>query len=228
MKINQINCGTSAKNTGFGKCAFDLGFARKFLRVSDENHVFTQEEVDELEDTLRAMILNPPASRLYPYPNWEQITDNSDEIAYATLGYGRKTPGSQGFNDWTFDFLDGAHCAHVAMQSHDGPGVFLVVDSNLRIWGQTVPGGFKGIPMDQTTLKLKIADGTNATKYSVRYIVDPIFFGPNIAVIEKVAGFNPLLLEGLQDVLLETVDTSTATSVKLTAVTGCAQTDSWR
>lgn len=221
-ELNKINCGTEAKNTGTGKCALDLGFIRKHLKVQDDTHVFTPEEIAAIEDTLRDMILADPSERLYPFPNWEQITDNSDELQITTLGYGRKSYGSEGYNDYTFDFLDGAHCAWEALKSHEGVGSYLLVDSNLRLIGQTVDGGLMAIPMDLKVLKPKIATGSAATIYQARFIFDPIYLGTEIGFIDRVPGFNPLLLEGLQDVTLTIAATSTATSVKFTAATGCS------
>jgi len=225
MKIGAINCGTNAKNTGWGKCAFDLGYARKFFKLTDEDQVFTQADYDDWENVLRDLILAGKAQRMYPYPNWEAITDNSGERSFNTLGYGRLTPGAKTFNDWTFDYLDGAHCAYEALASHDGPGSFLVIDSNGRTWAQKVDGGFKGIPMDQITLDLKLADGTANTKYAVRFIVDPMVLRDSLLVLEKIDGFNPLTLQGLQDVDIEVAAGGTTTAPKVTVTTGCGNTD---
>lgn len=223
-ELNKLNCGTDAKNTGTGSCPFDLALVRKFLKVP-KGRSFTAAEIADIEQTLRDGILAAKAQRIYPFPNWEQITDNSEDVQVGTYGYGGKYFGRQGDNDWTFDFVDGALCASKALKSHKGKGYYLIVDSNYRIIGTKVGEELQGVPMLMEVLKPKAADGTNPTKYSARFIFDADYIWDNIGFIDKVAGFNPLLLEGLQDIVLKVYTGSTATSVKLTATTGCDKAD---
>lgn len=224
-EINKLSCGSNAKNTGVSDCPFDLGFIRKHIKVTKDFEM-TPTDVAALQVTLEALLLAPRATRIFPFPNWEQITDNSEDVSLQTYGYGSKSFGRQGDNDWSFDFLDGALCASKNMKTHNGKGYYLLVDSNLRIIGTKVGDNIKGIPMQMQMLKPKAADGTNATKYASRFIFDANYIWDDIAFIDKVSGFNPLLLEGLQDVILRVGPTpGTTSAVKLTATTGCDKAD---
>jgi hypothetical protein len=225
MELNTLKCGTDAKNTGFGDCPFDMSHIRKHIKVP-EGKEFTPAEINDFEATLRAGILAPKSERFYPFPNWEQLSaDNSEDVQVSTFGYGGKAVGRLGDYDATFDFLDGAYCASKALKSHAGKGRYLLVDDNFRIIGTKVGDNLKGIEMTLIVLKPKLANGDGAVKYSARFFFGTDEIWDNIGFVDKIDGFNPLQLEGLQDVVIKAVSTSTTTAVKVTVRAGCDRKD---
>lgn len=223
-ELNKLQCGSDKKNTGFGDCPLDMQFVKKALKVPT-GIAFTAAEILAIEATLRTGILAPKAQRIYPFPTFVQITDNSEEAQVITYGYGAKAFGREGVNDWTFQFLDGALCVSKNLKTHDGPGDYLFVDADGKIFGTKVGDTLKGVPCLMKTIKPKVNDGTNPTVYSVRFIFDPNYIWGNVGFIDRVDGFDPFSLEGLQDIVLTKAAGGTTTAVKLTVTTGCDKLD---
>src|SRR5688572_15636122 len=98
-EINKLNCDDGAKNTGTGDCPFDMGTIMRHLKVP-KGFKMTPVQVAALETTLRTALTAAKGARIYPFPAWEQITDNSEAVQVGSFGYGGKFFGRQGFNDW--------------------------------------------------------------------------------------------------------------------------------
>jgi hypothetical protein len=224
--LNQVVCQSILKNTGYGSCVFDFSKAAGAIRVP-KGKVFTQAELDALRTTLEAMRLAPSKSnRIFPLHGFQAVTDNSEETVFQTLGYGKQVPIRDGNYRWTFQYVDGGMCLHIALRSMNfqGSSEWLFYDDKWQIIGTKKTAsdgnpGLAGVPLTFHVPKWKLNDGANVTAYTVYFDIDSKYLNDSLGFV--IADFNPEEITGLQNIALKQTGASAAGVFKIQALTGC-------
>jgi len=224
--LNQVVCQSILKNTGYGSCVFDFSKAGGAIRMP-KGKVLTQTELAALRTTLDSMRLAASKSnRIFPIHGFQAVTDNSEETVFQTLGYGKQVPIRDGNYRWTFQYIDGGMCLHLALTSMNfsGTSEWLFYDDKWQIIGTKKTAsdgkpGLAGVPLTFHAHKWKLNDGANVTGYMVYFDMDPKYLNSNLGFV--VADFNPEEITGLQNIALQQTGTSSAGVFKIQALTGC-------
>lgn len=226
--LNTLSCVTGgAGNTGVGSCYLDPKNIVGAILLPKGTSFAAADTVDAptLLAALQALsIAALPANRAYPIADFQQITDNSEDVTIQTLGYGGKAVTREGDTDWSFQFIKGGLCLNKALRKFNGqtPDV-MFYDAAGVLYGYKVGTAFRGIPLSlMYTAPLKINDGTNTSIYLVRFVFKPTYLNDSPGFVEGGdTQWGDVV--GLQDVAV--------TATKVTAVitakgkVGCAATD---
>lgn len=208
-------------NTGFGDCVLSFtNVVGAFLVPSGKR--FTPADLADFQATLQASARAAnPRDRIYPIHNLDVPSDNTEDLTIQTTPYGSKYPVREGDYDWTFQFFQGGFCLLKALRSHNGTGKSaLFYDANGVIFGQKIGDELAGIPLVFFWANpWRISDGSNASVYAVRFVFKPRYINDDIGFVD--GGFNPAVIEGLQDVALREGAGSARPALKVTATTGC-------
>lgn len=212
-------------NTGFGDCVLSFtNVVGAFLVPTGRR--FTPAELEDFQATLQdAARAENPRDRIYPIHNLDVPTNNTEDLTIQTTPYGSKYPVREGDYDWTFQFFQGGFCLLKALRSHNGTGkAALFYDANGVIFGQKIGDDLAGVPLVFFWANpWGISDGSNASVYSARFVFKPRYINDDLGVVD--GGFNPAVIEGLQDVALRQATGSARPALKVTATTGCGGDD---
>ncbi len=208
--LNKPICATAFGNTGYGSCFLEPDKFIGAIQVTAD-FAIRQEDVADLMEFLQGKIHAAIGSRVFPYPKFINVTDNTEDITISTTDYGDKIYVKDGFYDWTFRYLAGGVQLHQELSKNQGANkYFLYFDKNNVLYGYTTTVNgekvLKGIPTDQfRALPWRLNTGAEAALYQLRFITDPIYLNQgNLGFLK--ADFNLLDIHGLQDVELSLVD----------------------
>ena len=172
--INKPTCAAVAEgNTGVPSCFQNIGKITGLILV-DKTTTFTPAEVAAFKTTLQTAVLTAGSGRVYPIFRFVEVADNSEDETISTTGYGNKEVANDGSYDWTFRFINGGMClnAHLRKFNSSDKKIMLVDDSNVVYGTLDSTGNVNGLSGRIYTKKLKINDGSNATQYGVRVMLD--------------------------------------------------------
>lgn len=185
MDYNQLNCETSAKNVGFGKCVVDWKIMEGFI-MFDTAKSFTAAELDDIIQTIQDLANSDTKSlRAYPINDVFNWTDNSEDVVIQTSDIGKKIVVRDGDYDWTSQHTKGANCLLEALQSHNGDVHMLYFDKEGKLLGTKRNGLFSTIPVMLHGLSWKTATGSTVAQYLVRHIFNSEYVnGGNAAFVK--------------------------------------------
>ena len=225
--LNKLACTTGVGgNTGITACAFDpdkitgaliapLDFKVTYSE-STAKYTWDAVEYDTAVEALQASTLAVTAKRTYPVWKFSNITDNSESGTVATSGYGDKSYVKEGKYDWSFQLAQsfGSVCFLKRLRMFNemkNYGV-LFFDDKDRIIG-TLTDAADGIA--PLTLEFfhaepfKIADGSNATMYMLRFaLADPSELNDLPAFYELESPASGI--KGIVDVTIKSAAAATA------------------
>lgn len=217
--INEFICLTSAGNTGVVPCFFDpKNIIGAFLTPKG-----AEVDVASLQANLIAKTHAASASaRWYPIYDFETTTDNTEQKVIQTQPTGQKHVVREGFNDWSFDFVQGGLSLLSRIRKQNGSNWdFIFVDAGDPTRGQALIGTvgststkLKAIPSDGMFFwgnPWKLNDGSKITQYQVQFGFKSVYVNDASLVRVAVASFDlPTTVKGLQDVVLSNPSATTA------------------
>lgn len=235
--LNSIFCGTDVKNTGVCDCFFDPKLITGAIFIPKAKVLTATEVLDaNIQDTLEALVQQTKSSRIFPFQNFVNITDNSEDPTQQTFGYGPIETVREGNYNWLFQFRKGGLNLSNALRTFNGLtgkyNVIFIENQNTLIGTSRKDAnddwGLGGIPMEDIyTLPWKANDGTNLSQYATRFVFRPEYINELIA-FKRVATTSYLLSElvGLEDIKLTIVEADEdADTVDVTATTDCGSTN---
>jgi hypothetical protein len=208
-KINKALCASSFGNTGFGDCFLEPAkFVGAFQVPS--NFQIAEADVANLQEFLRNKLIAAIGTRIFPYHNFINVNDSTEDVNITTTDYGAKYINRDGFYDFTFRYLKGGVMLHQEIQKNGGQGKsFLFYDDNGVLYGYKSGGKLKGIPTDIFYVKpWGLPTGADQAKYELRWIINPRYMNKgNLGYIPTAdANFNLFDIGGLQNIALELVN----------------------
>lgn len=222
MDYNQLNCETTTKNVGFGKCVVDWKIMEGFI-LFDTPKSFTSDELEDIIDTIQTLAHSDSKStRAFPITDVFNWTDNSEDVVIQTSDIGKKIVVRDGDYDWTSQHTKGANCLLEALQSHNGDVHLLYFDREGKLLGTKRNGLFSTIPVMLHGLSWKTATGAGVAQYLVRHIFNAEYVNGGNAAFVKCNLADLKGLTGLQDlkfVVNSFNDTTGIANVKI--VTDC-------
>lgn len=229
MSLNKLLCALPGSgNTGTGRCVLDPKFIVGAILLPPGTLIAASDTATPTAFYTKLVALAIaalPINRAYPIGDFEQITDNSEEVTIASLGYGGKYPVREGDTDWSFQFIKGALCLNKNLRKFNGqqPDV-LFIDANGIVYGWKSGTNLRGVPMKFIyTAPFKINDGTNNTIYLVRFCFLPKYLNDMVGFVQPDANNDFSTVAGIDDVALSA--TRAAAVLTVTAAVGCASTD---
>lgn len=200
--VDTIQALAAVKNTGIPKTALDIKNIKGAFLVP-AGTTLTAAQVGTLQSTLVGLAQNASKSaRLYPFANFVDFKDNSEEPVVEKFGYGSRKTVRDGVNDWAYRTEKGAQQLLNAARTFNGDDWdFLFVDNkNVLIGTAWVDGtganGLKAIPcIEFYANPAKNNDGKKNTEYWINFCFNPIFINDEIA---WVADANFDILETIQ------------------------------
>lgn len=235
MDLNKIFCGADIKNTGVCDCFFDPKLLTGAILIPTDK-VLTDTELSDanIQATLEALVEQTQKLRIYPFQNFVNITDNSEDVTQQTFGYGPIETVREGNYNWLFQFRKGGVNLSNALRTFNGlTGKYkvLFIENQNTLIGTSKKDanddwGMGGIPLeDLYTLPWKPNDGTNLAQYATRFVFRPQYINELIA-FKRVSTTSYLLSElvGLTDITLEQVSVD-GNDLVVSATTDCGSTD---
>lgn len=229
MQINSIECASNIRNSGFGSCTFTPGFTKGWFRVGKNFKI--DATVAASPTTLRAymqslLIADDPSQRIYPVHGIKAVTDNSEDTTMQTFADGTQVPVRDGFYNWTYQYIDGGMCLHLALRTWNNTGgLYIWYDQNNTILGtiDTDTDGNRSIVGAEALFyenKWKANDGSNVAAFTSFFSVDSVLLNENLGFIR--AGFNLASLKGLETLVLKQGTIAPAAGVLHVAIAaGC-------
>ncbi len=208
--LNKPICASDYGNTGFGECFFEPDKFIGAIQVP-ANFQIAQSDVATLHEFFMAKIHAAIGTRVFPYPKFITITDNTEDITINTTDYGDKIFIKDGFYDWTFRYLKGGVMLHQEIAKNQGANKYFLFFDKETLIGYKSGSVLKGIPVDQfRALPWRPNTGAEAALYNLRFIIDPIYLNQgNLGYLKvKDMDFNLVDLMGLQDVELKVIETN--------------------
>jgi hypothetical protein len=163
-------------------------------------------------------------SRIYPIYDFLSPKDATEDKIMQQFNTGAKKPVREGYNDWSFQFVQGGVDLLQNLRNFNGSlWDFIFVDSLNRLIGITGSSATKlrAVPSDGGFFwanPWKSNDGTKVTEYMVQFVFNVKYLNNILAFVE--AGFDvQTTINGLQDVNLAVETGGVAGTYKLTAKT---------
>lgn len=222
MEINVPVCQEVYGNSGYGDCAFDPKKIKGAFQVPLD-FVITAADVAGLRVFLQNKVLADPGERIFPYHGFINITDNTEDTQIETTDYGAKIITREGDYDWLFRYLNGGAMLHQQIQLNMGPGkAFLYYDEVGNIIGYKTPEGLKGVPTLFHVPNWRVATGSAAATYNLRFIMESFYLNLGNLGYISVRSFVLSDIKGLQDVTLTLANlvSNVATVLARTTVSG--------
>lgn len=198
-KRGQLNCTTNTKNVGYGTCFLDWKIIKGAL-LYDNPRTFSDAEIAALQTTLQDDAANDiKGNRLFPMHNFVAPTDNTEAVVVESFDYGSRQITRDGFNDWSFQYVDGGACLQGALRTHNGKKYVLFYDKEFKIMGWGKSTGYSTIPLEFFYAEpFKLATGANVAKYLVRFVFDPKYSNEEVDFVK--ADFDVSEVTGLSDI----------------------------
>lgn len=205
--LNNPLCATAYGNTGFGDCYLEPDKIVGAIQVPSSFSIAAA-DLPALQEFLIAKVHAAIGTRIFPYHNWINVADNTEDVTINTTDYGAKIFIKDGFYDFTFRYLKGGVQLHQELAKNEGSGKsFLLYDGNGVLYGYKVDLLLKGIPTELfKVLPWRPNTGAEAAQYLLRMIINPIYMNKgNLGFIKvkDALDFNLFDVSGLQDVELE-------------------------
>lgn len=207
--LNNPLCATAYGNTGFGDCFLEPDKIVGAIQVP-ANFSIAPGDLSTLQEFLITKVHAAIGTRVFPYHNWINVADNTEDVTINTTDYGAKIFIKDGFYDFTFRYQKGGVQLHQELAKNEGSGkYFLLYDGNGVAYGYKVGTLLKGIPTELfKVLPWRPNTGAEAAQYLLRMIINPIYLNKgNLGFIKvkDALDFNLFDVAGLQDVELELV-----------------------
>lgn len=207
--LNNPLCATEYGNTGFGDCFLEPGKLVGAIQVPS-NFQIAESDLATLQEFLTVKVHAAIGTRIFPYHNWINVTDNTEDVTINTTDYGAKIFIRDGFYDFTFRYLKGGVQAHQEFAKNEGSGkYFLFYDDNGVLYGYKSGGVLKGIPTELfKVLPWRPNTGADAAQYLLRMVINPVYMNKGnlgFVKVKDALDFNLFDVTGLQDVELELV-----------------------
>jgi len=227
--LNTIKCVGIGANTGFGDCFFDPKNIVGGMYVRDSFELTASQLASPALAlaALQAAAINDNENlRAYPFPEFDGLTDSTEDPVKQTLGYGNPSVVREGKYVLAFQFTKGGICVNNALRKFNGnKGKVILWDAEGTIIGTKVGTSLKGIPLTYFYARpFKLNDGSNVSLYTIEFSFNPNYINDNIAFIRLSLG-DLSNIYGLQNAVLS-LPIPRATAVIKAAVTkGCGGED---
>jgi hypothetical protein len=209
-------CSTTGANTGGIDCEKKMGVPKKPILGSKSFTSVDYASVSTFDTALLAAINQAAgsASKLFPFPEIQGNTDNTEANTEGTLGYGLKIITKEGRPAYQFQVLCGpTQFKQMRRFNRTRIPVFVLDDQNL-IWGRkTAAGNFEGLMAlifvsgngfeDANTVEKVAATVTISFESASDFYDSSVYTDTNLAVADIV---------GLVDAPLASVGTVAATT----------------
>ena len=165
------------------------------------------------------------SERAFPIFPFEALTDNSEDITKATLGYGNTVVTRDGKYNWSFQFTKGGVMYNKSLRKFNFSNAYkvLFVDKDNRVYGVDAGSGtMKGIAMDYVHTKpWKASDGSANATYMIEFgLSDPAELNDSLAFIDLQTDARTSF-PGILDVeLIEMASASATITVKAQTLYG--------
>ena len=168
-------CGFSNGNTGIVDCDVQKGLPQQIVVGSGEFTASNYASTSAFQTSFIAKLklANGSASKLFPFPVIQGVSDKSTAAKFGTSGYGLQVKLLRSKPGYEFEVLTGT-LAEKALIKYDGKIVpIYIVDSANNVWGvRTTAGTFKGSMHLISVEPRGFGDGANAkfTKITVSMV----------------------------------------------------------
>lgn len=227
--LNELQCLTTAGNTGIGSCFMDIKNIVGAILAPKGYEL----DVTTLQATLKAAALNSnAATRLYPLFDFETTSDSSEDKTVQTLGTGAKHVVREGFNDWTFHYVEGGLSLHQQARKFNGNAWdFFFIDAENKILGiaGSTSTKIKAIPTTGGFFwanPYKLNDGSKITEYGLQFVFN-VKYSNDLVKFVKADFDIPSTIYGLENVDLVGSSAGTPGSYGVVAKTSSVGTNLW-
>lgn len=211
--LGQISCLTSVKNTGIQPCFCDPKLIQGAIIVPKAT-VLSTVSLAAFQTALTNLLYNASkAARGYPVYDFETPKDATEKKTVQTMSTGQKHVVREGFNDWSFQFVQGGLNLLQACRTFNGSNWdFFFIDNDplgqkiLGITGgsanqlQAVPSG-GGFNWAEPWV---MNDGSKITEYMLQFVFKSSYVNDVVNYVQMPSTFDfPTSYPGLVDVNLQ-------------------------
>lgn len=220
--LGAISCLSSAGNTGIQQCFCDPKFISGALLVP-KGTTYTTTTLSAFQSALSASIYaTSKTGRAYPVYGFEAPTDASETKTVQTMATGQKHVVREGFNDWTFQFVNGGLSLLQNLRKFNGSNWdFFFLDNDplgQKIFGITgaAANTLRAIPSDGGyfwAAPWKLNDGSKVTDYMAQFVYNTKYIVDTVNFVQMLPTFDfPTSLPGLSDLVVTASATVNATT----------------
>ena len=220
--LGAINCLYGARNTGVPTCFCDPKFIQGALLVP-KGTTLTTTTVAAFQTALSSLVYNASkTSRGYPIYDFEAPKDSTEAKTIQTMPTGQKHVVREGYNDWSFQFVNGGLSLNQALRAFNGINWdFYFVDNDpqgQKIFGITgaTANTLQAFPSSGGffwTDPWKLNDGSKITEYMLQFVFNTKYANDLVNYIQLPTTFDfPTQLPGLNDVVVTASATVNATA----------------
>lgn len=218
--INSFQCLADAGNTGVVPCFLDVKNIVGAILAPKGSEI----DVTSLQTNLIAKThFVTKAGRYYPIYDFETTTDATEQKVVQNQPTGQKHVVREGFNDWSFAFVDGGLSLSKQIRKFNGSNWdFYFIDAQGVIYGiaGSTSDMLKAIPSDGGFFwcnPYKLNDGSKITEYSVQFVFKTTYANDLLVGVQADFDF-PTTVKGLQNVTLSNPSATTAGLFRVKAV----------
>lgn len=218
-ELNKLTKALKSGNTGIGGVYFD---AKMVIGAFLCPKGFELDVTDVQASLLAATHNSSKKQRIYPIYDFLTPKDSSEQKVVQTFNTGAAKVVREGFNDWSFQFVQGGLTLLQELRKFNGSNYdFLFVDDENRLIGITGSNSNKlrAVPSNGGyfwTGTWKVNDGSKVAEYDVQFRFKSVYLTDFIAMVENDFDI-PTTIYGLQDVTLSAETGGTAGTYKITA-----------
>jgi hypothetical protein len=210
-------CGYVGANSGQIACDTKRGVAKMLIIGGYE---FTEADFATPAAFEAALIAQTKletgnSEKLYPFPEIQGATDNTEADKEGATGYGTKRKLSEGRPAYTFDIETGTVTEKKLRRFNKAVVPVFILDDNGNVWGRlNADGKFVGVDAEIFVSGTRYSDGNNINmaKVSVNFQSASDFYD-DAAYVET--SLSPSDVEGLLDATLETLAAPTGNAHKI-------------
>lgn len=226
-KLNELSRLQTGGNTGAGAIFLDPGsIVGAFLCPKNfeiDTTSFTS-SADMQTALIAATHATSKSARIYPIYDFLTPKDSTEQKTVQTFNTGAKKPVREGYNDWSFQYVQGGLSLLAQLRKSNGSAYdFLFVDDKNQLIGiqGTAAGKLRAVPSNGGFFwadPWKINDSTKVTEYMVQFVFKSVYLSDQVA-FQKCDFDIVSTVRGLEDLNL-TAETGGSTGVfKVTAKT---------
>lgn len=226
--LNQYVCAAAGANTGIPDCAVTLKNLKYGFLVPNSFEL-TEAQLATADSALAALqsaaVSDNPATRIYPLPTFESVTDNTEDVVSETIG-GTPFIVRDGKYNLLFRYVKGGQCVSNSLAKfNNGNYRFIGVDSAGVLFGTKDGTSLKGIPLDYFYSRpFRIATDSTIANFSFQIVFDSVYLNTGLGFISlNLADVYGIV--GLKNINLSLVAPRVAGVFTLKTKTGCSGVD---
>lgn len=219
--LGAISCLSSVRNTGVPQCFCDPKFLSGALLVPKGTTLTTTSLAAFTTALTASLYVAAKTARTFPVYGFETPKFSTEQKVVQSMATGQKHVVREGYNDWSFQFVNGGLSLLQALRTFNGSNWdFFFIDADplgQKIFGinGTAPNTLKAIPSDGGFFwasPWNPNDGSKVAEYDIQFVFNTKYANDTVNFVQMAPTFDfPTSMPALNDVVVTASATVNAT-----------------